>query len=196
MTVLVALMGTSDKTKKLQQAAALASYFATMKFSRTDEFEADKIAVQYSAKAGFNPNGIGVFLNRINKDNGLTKVTKYFSTHPPSLERIQRVSDEVKKVTGKAPTPIPSSNSNAPVSNTQPQVSTTPTRPPTTTTSRTTIPSGITLEEAYKDYVYTKSIYEQKVSNSAPYAEVMSAFNDYQRAKEIYFRLREAQSGR
>lgn len=184
MTALVLAMGLKDETQKYQKVAAIAAFFSNMKFSRDDEYEADKIAVQYSQKAGFNPYGMGAFLERINKDNALTKVTKYFSTHPPTVERIKRANAEAKKVSGKAP---PVTTSSAPATT---QTTTTPTTTTTPPKPQTQVPQGLTLQEAYQDYIYTKSIYEQKVSQGAPYDQIMSAFTDYQRAKEIYFQLK------
>ncbi|HNV70297.1 MAG TPA: M48 family metallopeptidase, partial [Candidatus Ozemobacteraceae bacterium] len=195
LTAIVLAMGLKDETQKYQKYAAVAAFFANMKFSRNDEFEADKIAVQYASKAGYNPYGMSGFLQTINKDNALTKVTKYFSTHPPTTERITRANAEAQKVSGRAPpanttaqgtqtSPVTTGSSSGSGSSSTGNSGTRPTTQPTT------VPQGITLQEAYQDYLYTKSIYEQKVSQGAPYNEIMAAFNDYQRAKEIYFQLK------
>jgi len=50
-------MTNSDETKKYQKAAEMAAYFANLKFSRSDEFEADSCSVDYLVKAGYDPNG-------------------------------------------------------------------------------------------------------------------------------------------
>ncbi len=199
LTAVVLAMGLKDETQKYQKYAAVAAFFANMKFSRDDEYEADRCAVQYTSKAGYNPYGMSAFLQTINKDNGLTKVTKYFSTHPPTTDRIKRANEEAQKVSGRAPPANTSAQTTQSTQSTTVSSTSTGSGSSGSTTRPTTppaVPQGITLQEAYQDYLYTKSIYEQKVSQGAPYNEIMAAFNDYQRAKEIYFQLKNRASQR
>lgn len=196
MTLVVALMGVKDETEKYQKAAAIAAFFANQKFSRVDEYEADRCAVEYTSKAGFDPNGLVTFFNRINNDNALTKVTKYFSTHPPTTDRIKAAQEHIKKIGGKVSTQTtaqaPSSGSttsstsgsaNIPGVGDLPTGNTT--KPTTTTTTRT-----VTLQEAYERYLFAKQNYEYKVAQQAPTDEIMKAFNEYQTAKVEYLKLR------
>ncbi|MFZ2957974.1 MAG: M48 family metallopeptidase [Candidatus Ozemobacteraceae bacterium] len=102
ITLAVTLMGVNDKTKKAQGAATIAAYFANLQFSRTDEFEADRKAVDYTYKAGYKPDGLIKFFQKINKDSASANVTKFFSTHPPTNDRIKAANKEITLLTGKA----------------------------------------------------------------------------------------------
>lgn len=101
LSILVYLLGLNDETKKYQKASAIAAYFINQKFSRDDEFEADKMAVMYAYKAGYNPYALIRFFQKINRDNSLTIITKYFSSHPPTNERIKRAKAEISKLQNK-----------------------------------------------------------------------------------------------
>jgi Zn-dependent protease with chaperone function len=203
MTLLVAAIGLKDDAKKYQAAAAVVAFFANQKFSRNDEFEADKCAVNYTMKAGYNPMGLVKFFDKINNDTKLSKITKYFSTHPPTTERIDKVKAEIKKkggnvnstvisstagtTSGSSSSSASSSNpySNVPgVGNTSGSSSTT-----TTTTQRYT---NADLKAAYESYVFYKTQYEYVVSQGAKVDQVMKAFNAYQTAKERYFKIKAA----
>lgn len=195
MTAVVALMTVKDETRKYQTAAAIAAYFANLKFSRVDEYEADRCAVEYTSKAGYDPNGIVKFFNRINKDNGLTKVTKYFSTHPPTTDRIKAVQAHIKKIGGNSAAKTATATSTGGSTSSSPTGSTTSTNVP----GISTIPSGttttgksraMTLQEAYERYLFAKQNYEFKVTQQASTDEIMKAFNEYQTAKVEYLKLR------
>lgn len=191
MSALIALMGLKDETKKYQTAAAIAAFFVNQKFSRDDEFEADRMAVRYAYKAGYNPNAMIRFFDRINKDTKLSKFTKYFSTHPSTNDRIKRVQEEIKKVSGRDAVAVAtagsgasagtSSGSNSPYGS-------------TTTTTSSTRPTAQQLQAAYEVYLYKKQVYEYAVAQQAPYDEVMKAFNEYQAAKKRYLDLKAAAS--
>ncbi len=186
ITLAVSLMGTKDETKKYQSAAAIAAYFANLKFSRNDEYEADRIAVDYSYKAGYNPNGLIYFFNRINKDNGLTKITKYFSTHPPTNDRIKQAKEEIARVSGSKSSSTAEIPKNTSVSKVTPEIS----QPPKT--QYTAKPTADQLRAAYERYQFAKTQYEYKVSQRAPVEEIMAALKEYQDSKEQYLRLRAA----
>lgn len=186
MTAVVALMGLKDETRKYAAAAAVAEYFAAMKFSRDDEYEADKCAVDYTAKAGFNPSGIINFFDKINKDSGMTKVTKYFSTHPPTTDRIAKVKAEIARIKGNsAYTPVATTPAPTPKPQVQPQQ-------PQTQPQVTGKPTQAQLQAAYEAYCFTKAQYEYQVSKGAPVEDVMKALKAYQAAKERYFALNAA----
>jgi len=189
MMLIVALMGAKDETEKYQKAAALAAFFAQMKFSRDDEFEADRCAVKYTYKAGYKPDGIVTFFNKINNDSKLSKITKYFSTHPPTTERIQKVKEEAEKLGYKGET--------GPVTYTPEPV------PQPSSGSEYNVPgigdigggqrySQNDLKMAYEAYCFTKAQYEYKVSTGAPVDQIMKALKEYQVAKERYFKIKES----
>lgn len=195
MTILVAGLGLNDKTKKYAVYAGVAAYFANLKFSRNDEYQADSCAVKYTAAAGYNPNGLISFFNKINKDSKLSKVTKYFSTHPPTEDRIKKAKEQIAKLPKKygettsanvaqQPTYTPPANTNT--SNTSNTSST------TNTSSQAGKPSKADLQRSYESYLYYKQLYTYKVQQQAPMNELMDAFNKYQAAKENYLKMRKA----
>jgi beta-barrel assembly-enhancing protease len=201
LVALVAALGLNKKTQKYTGAAALAAYFANQKFSRDDEFQADAGAVKYAHAAGFDPRGLVTFFNRINRDNSLSKVTKIFSTHPPTNERIQKVEAQIAKLpprsAGTASGPTASSpSSNAGSTNQAPQTSTsTSTSAPTQSAPAPVSgpkPTADQVRAAYETYLFYKAQYEQKVAQQAPVNEIMDALKRYQDARDNYLRLRQA----
>lgn len=199
LTILVAGLGLNKKTQKYAPYAAIAAYFTNLKFSRDDEYEADSCAVKYSHAAGYNPNGLITFFNKINNDSKASKVTKYFSTHPPTNDRIKKVQQQIARLprqnNASAPAESTSSSSTSSTSaNTGSNTTSRPTATGTTTGSQssTAKPSNADLQRAYESYLYYQQMYQYKVQQQAPMNEVMDAFNKYQAAKEHYMKLRKA----
>ena len=62
--------------------------------NREQENEADKLGVQYTAKAGYDPNGLLRFLQRIRQQQK-SGGANLFSTHPGLDERIKLISDQI-----------------------------------------------------------------------------------------------------
>lgn len=208
MTALVIGMGLYKKTKKAAPFAAIAAYFANLKFSRDDEFEADACAVKYTHAAGYDPNGLLKFFDKINNDSKASKVTKYFSTHPPTNDRIKAVKKLIAKLPGRISAPteseqIPYEPTTAPATNNTGNSGQTSTTWHTagsnssssagnssyTSSSR---PTNQQLQAAYESYLYYQQVYQYKVQQQAPMNEIMAAFNNYQKAKENYMALRKA----
>ncbi|HXE54220.1 MAG TPA: M48 family metalloprotease [Tepidisphaeraceae bacterium] len=63
-------------------------------FSQPQEFEADQMSVQFTAAAGYDPDGFLRFLQRIRQQQKAGG-SNLFSTHPGLDERIKRVADEI-----------------------------------------------------------------------------------------------------
>jgi predicted Zn-dependent protease len=203
MTLLVAGLGLNKKTKKYTAYAAIAAYFANLKFSRDDEYQADSCAVKYTYAAGYNPNGLISFFDKINNDSKLSKVTKYFSTHPPTEDRIKQVKQQIEKLPKRSYASSGSSASSASsTSSNNTQTASVPTQTQSSSSSsssqssssstQTSKPTSAQLQRAYESYLYYKQLYQYKVQQQAPMSEVMDAFNKYQAAKENYIKLRKA----
>jgi predicted Zn-dependent protease len=200
MTALVIGMGLYKKTQKAAPIAAIAAYFANLKFSRDDEYEADACAVKYMHASGYNPQGLLTFFDKINRDSKASKVTKYFSTHPPTTDRINAVKKQIASLPARASAPTAgeqmtvinkpdttstSSSSGNTTWHTAPsQTSNTP-----TSTAR---PTNQQIQAAYEAYLYHQQNYQYKVQQQAPMNEIMDAFSKYQKAKEHYMSLRKA----
>jgi len=84
----------------IRQAAGLALPLGFLKFSRGFEEEADYLGVQYMYAAGYDPNGMVTFFERIQaqEKHKSGSISKAFSTHPQTPERIKRCQDEIAKL--------------------------------------------------------------------------------------------------
>ena len=71
-----------------------------LKFSRDAEREADFLGIQYMYKAGYDPNAYVTFFERIQADEKRRPGTipKFFSTHPPTPERIELAQKEIARI--------------------------------------------------------------------------------------------------
>lgn len=63
-----------------------------MQLSQDNEFEADRYGTRYLAGTGRNPLGIADFFARM---QDRSTMLQWFSTHPPSPERVQKVREQV-----------------------------------------------------------------------------------------------------
>jgi predicted Zn-dependent protease len=84
----------------VQQAASLAIPLTFLKFSRGFEEEADFLGVQYLYKAGYDPNAMVTFFERIQAQEKKKKgtVSTAFSSHPPTGSRIKEVQKAINRV--------------------------------------------------------------------------------------------------
>lgn len=71
-----------------------------LKFSRNNEREADFLGLQYMYKAGYDPNAYVAFFERIEADEKRRPgtVSKLFSTHPPTPDRIEASQKEIASI--------------------------------------------------------------------------------------------------
>jgi len=70
-----------------------------LKFSRSDEAEADYLGLQYMYKAGYDPNVYSAFFGKVLEEERRQpgSVDSIFADHPPTPERIILAEEEVKK---------------------------------------------------------------------------------------------------
>lgn len=63
------------------------------RYSRDAELEADRLGVEYAARAGYNPRGSADFFRQLleMRKRRPTKVEQFFSSHPLTEQRITRV---------------------------------------------------------------------------------------------------------
>jgi predicted Zn-dependent protease len=80
-------------------AAGPLTAFTLLQFSQAFENEADMLGLQYLYKSAYDPNGMVDIFERIEaletKQPG--KVSKFFSSHPPTPDRIVKVQDNIEK---------------------------------------------------------------------------------------------------
>jgi len=116
VTVLAELAGAvvgEDKGKAAKAAAAIVGNMASLRYTRSDEYEADKTGITYMARAGYNPHGmvelLTVLLNMSESEPGT--LTEMFQTHPLTSKRIEEAkgiiaADEaLRKYSAAAPDP-------------------------------------------------------------------------------------------
>lgn len=91
-----ALVGGSA-TNAIVAGSAAAGQAAMLSYSRTDENEADHMALQYMIKAGFDPNGLTKAFEvlRSKQMNTGRDVPTYLSTHPDLSARITEMSARI-----------------------------------------------------------------------------------------------------
>jgi predicted Zn-dependent protease len=84
----------------IQQAAGLAIPVAFLKFTRAQEAEADYLGTQYMYKAGYDPSALLTFFEKLQAKERTRpgSVSKLFSDHPPTGERIGSIKQEIETV--------------------------------------------------------------------------------------------------
>jgi len=79
-------------------AADLASGLVELKFSRNDEFEADKYAVNYTYVTDWDARGVENFFEKLESH---TPIPVFLSTHPADKDRIAAVKKEWETLGGR-----------------------------------------------------------------------------------------------
>jgi len=79
-----------------------------LKFSRTDEEQADIVGAQTLAKAGYNPKDMVDFFEMLaaEQTHNPSKVEQYFSTHPAPDDRATRIRNEMTQLTIRPTEPV------------------------------------------------------------------------------------------
>ena len=82
------------------EGAGLAVPLTFLKFSRGFEAEADYLGVQYMYKAGYDPAAFISFFEKVQVQEKRKPgtISKAFSTHPQTPDRIERSQDEISKI--------------------------------------------------------------------------------------------------
>lgn len=87
------------QTRPAQGLASLGLQAAFLKFSREDELEADQLGVGYTARSGWDPQGMPGLLStlaRLDEATGSSRgVPNWALTHPPAADRVIRVREAV-----------------------------------------------------------------------------------------------------
>ncbi|GAB3324448.1 M48 family metallopeptidase [Hymenobacter humi] len=75
-------------------AAAIAKLIS-MRFSRNDELEADKLAVDFTPQAGYDPRAMIEVMNILQQQGGRSSTPEFMSTHPDPGNRIGELEKEI-----------------------------------------------------------------------------------------------------
>jgi len=89
-----------ENSKTIRQVVTLAYNLISLGYSKEDEFQADQLSVIYTYKAGYNPEGIMKFMEKLKQiqKREPSEVETFLSTHPPASERIKRIKEEIAKL--------------------------------------------------------------------------------------------------
>ncbi len=72
------------------------------KHSRGDEFEADQLGQQLASRAGYDPQAMATFLDRLGQTaeiiSGEEHRPGFFDTHPSTPDRVERVSRDAQRI--------------------------------------------------------------------------------------------------
>ena len=84
----------------LYQGLNFAIPMSFLKFSRDAEYEADYLGLQYMYAAGYDPNAFVTFFEKVEAEEKRQPgtVPKFFSTHPPTPERVVSIQKEIGNV--------------------------------------------------------------------------------------------------
>jgi predicted Zn-dependent protease len=92
------LLGNSGLGQQLGQAALQGSQLLTLKFSRSQELEADELGIRYLNSAGYDPRAMATVLQSLALQNALdarvqgrdsARIPEWASTHPDPASRVQ-----------------------------------------------------------------------------------------------------------
>ncbi len=72
---------------------ALANVGFVLPYSRTHEYEADKLGMIFLAKAGYHPNGALSFWSKFSKLSKISSMQEFLSTHPMGSKRLRKIED-------------------------------------------------------------------------------------------------------
>ena len=75
-------------------AAAIAKV-VSLRFSRNDELEADKLAVDFTPKAGYDPRSMIKVMEMLKAQEGRSSTPEFMSTHPDPGNRIGELQKEI-----------------------------------------------------------------------------------------------------
>ncbi len=88
-----------------RQAMGAAMPMMFLKFSRSDESEADHLGVQYMYAAGYDPNGIISILEKLDalQRRQPGPAARVFSTHPMDSTRIEKTQEDIQRILPSKP---------------------------------------------------------------------------------------------
>ncbi|MCT2558249.1 M48 family metalloprotease [Tsuneonella sp. YG55] len=103
------LLGNSGLGQQISQGLLQGSQLLTLKFSRSQELEADKLGVQYLTRAGYDPHAMATVLQSLAMQNALdaslqgrqnATIPEWASTHPDPASRVQNALSLAGSATG------------------------------------------------------------------------------------------------
>ena len=112
----------SDNSRGNASAAAVAGAMALMQqrqinYTRSNESEADRVGIQTLARAGYDPEAMGDFFERMQRayrgNSGGYQLPEYLRTHPVTITRISEARQRAIQIGQSGPLPLPPAASTA-----------------------------------------------------------------------------------
>jgi predicted Zn-dependent protease len=100
----------SEDIKKIAPVSMIAAQLLFLKYSRSDEYQADALGVEYSFKAGYSSGEMIKFfasLQRLTESKGGAHLPNFLSTHPLTPRRIERVKELLMTEAYSQPSGLP-----------------------------------------------------------------------------------------
>jgi len=102
------LLGNSQLGQLGQQLSSAVPQLATLKYSRSQETEADNLGIQYLRSAGYDPHAMASVLQSLAAQNALdaqiqgsnATIPEWASTHPDPASRVQAAMRQAGSATG------------------------------------------------------------------------------------------------
>jgi predicted Zn-dependent protease len=78
--------------------AMMIGQLINLKYSRSDELEADKLGVDFMAKAGYDPRAMIEVMEILKEASGGGHSPEFFQTHPNPENREAKIEEEIKRI--------------------------------------------------------------------------------------------------
>lgn len=88
----------SEDFRKIAPLSMVATQLLFLKYSRSDEYQADRLGIEYARKAGYSPVGLVDFfgsLQNLTEAHGGHKIPNFLSTHPLTAKRIDKAKQQL-----------------------------------------------------------------------------------------------------
>jgi len=108
--ILMNIAASKSGLKDLQRAASISFDLVMLGYSREDELLADKLGAKYAYKAGYDPNAMITFLEKLKETEKEGMGFSFLRSHPYISQRIKVLEREIPAVKNEAPnatTPSP-----------------------------------------------------------------------------------------
>ena len=104
VAVLGNVLGNNALGQLMTAVGAFSMNSLLLKYSRTDESEADILGTQIAHDAGYDPHALAQFFTTLGEEEKKMGVPpEFFSNHPSPEHRIERVNEEIEKLGGPLP---------------------------------------------------------------------------------------------
>lgn len=100
-TLLVSIAGAAGAGARAGRVAESMVGLISNGYSRRDELEADRLGIRYAQRAGYNPEGMITFFEKMLREHpeeAADRATVWQRTHPLTSDRIEQAKKEVEKL--------------------------------------------------------------------------------------------------